>query len=110
MGVGFSWCVPLLLCRPVIVAGLIIPHPCLRPLSTCLVHPSPLSTFKEVNGLEHVSLGDAIVLSGLQELSHLLHLLEDHGGWVLGHLHWLGAIRIQAVDQLAQNLPGEEGS
>ncbi|KAL0607865.1 putative neuropeptide Y receptor type 6 [Plecturocebus cupreus] len=50
-----------------------------------------------------ISLGDPIALSCLQELSHLLHLLEHHGRLDLRHLHRLGAIRVQAVHHLAQN-------
>ncbi|KAL0588582.1 LINE-1 retrotransposable element ORF1 protein [Plecturocebus cupreus] len=67
------------------------------------LHCCHVFAFKAVNSLEYVSLGDPIVLSCLQELGHLLHLLEDDGGRVLRHLHRLGAIRVQAIHQLAQN-------
>lgn len=93
------------------VCGLTVSLSSLIFLSTGLLAPALfLCTFKEVNRLEHVSLGDSIILSCLQELSHLFHLLEDHGGRVLRHLHGLGPLRVQAVDQLAQNLAGTEHS
>lgn len=36
-------------------------------------------TFPKVHGLEHVSLGDAILLRSVEELGDLLHLFEGHG-------------------------------
>lgn len=68
-------------------------------------------TFPKVHGLEHVSLGDAILLGGIEELGDLLHLLEGHG-WALDLLHRFLPSE-QAVDQFTQNLgrvthgPGE---
>lgn len=61
-------------------------------------------TFPKVHSLEHVSLGDTILLGGREELGDLLHLFEGHAR-ALDLLHWFISCK-QTVDQLAQNLGG----
>lgn len=59
-------------------------------------------TFPKVHGLEHVCLGDAVLLGGIEELGDLLHLFEGHGR-ARDLLHGFVS-RVQTVDQVAQNL------
>jgi len=67
---------------------------------------NPSLTFPEVHGLEHVGLGDAVLLRGVEELGDLLHLLEGGGG-ALDLLHRLLGGE-QTVDQFTQDLARKE--
>lgn len=62
-----------------------------------------MPTFPEVNGLEDVGFVDTIVLSSLQELGYLLHLLKGHLR-SLDLLHRALTLRIQPINELTQHL------
>lgn len=59
-------------------------------------------TFPQVHRLEHVSLGDAILLRSIEKLRYLLHLLEGH--WRALDLLNRFISSKQIVNQFAQNL------
>lgn len=69
-------------------------------------HKIPL-TFPKVHSLEHVSLGDPILLGSAKKLGDLLHLFEGHG-WA-GDLLYGFVSRKQTVNQFAQNLGRQDG-